>query len=240
MISIVIPTLNEEKCIRKTITSFGAHFAMPHEIIISDGHSTDKTLAIARECGATVVEYNEPKRQTIAEGRNAGAAQARGEYLVFLDADCTIPNPDHFFSVIMKHFEADPKLVAVNVAIHVEKQSRTTMDFLVYFFFNHYLQLLNNVFGFGMAAGEFQMIRKDVFDKLGGYNGKLVASEDVDLFARLSRAGRVKTVGGLTIYHTGRRAHKIGWPKLLSQWIVNSVSLFLRNKAHSKEWIPIR
>lgn len=241
MISIIIPTLNEEKYIGDTVRRLRDGFTLPHEIIISDGKSTDRTVELARTAGADkVVEFTDARRQTIAEGRNDGACAASGDYLVFLDADCTIPGPDHFFPSILAHFERDPELIAVNVAIRVLPEYETFADWAVYNLFNDFLWLVNNVLHIGMAAGEFQMIRKSAFDRVGGYNQALVASEDIDLFRRLSAIGRVRYEKGHVVYHTGRRAHKIGWPKLLSLWMLNSVSMMWKGRAFVGEWKPIR
>lgn len=240
MISIIIPTLNEESVIEKTLTSLRSKLTIPHEIIISDGHSKDRTAEIARKYADKVIVYAGEKRQTIAEGRNDGAKAGKGEFLVFMDADCTIKDPDPFFDKILKHFGRDPKLVAVNVAIRVLPEFETPADWVVFNLFNDYLWFVNDILHIGMSAGEFQMIRKEVFDRLGGYDPKLVASEDVDLFSRLSKVGCVRYEKGLVIYHTGRRAHKIGWPKLLSLWFLNTVSMMFRRRAFVKEWKPIR
>ena len=240
MISIIIPTLNEEKTLGNTLAKLRGRFSTPHEVIISDGKSSDRTVEIARAGADKVVAYDRPERQTIAQCRNDGARAAVGEFLVFLDADCTIPDPDVFFKKILAHFERDPELIAVNVAIRVLPEAETFADWAIYNLFNDYLWLMNNVLHVGMAAGEFQMMRTTAFKQVGGYNEKLVASEDIDLFARLSKVGKVRYEKGLVIHHTGRRAHKIGWPKLLSLWIMNAVSMWFRKKAFVSEWKPIR
>ncbi len=240
MISIIIPTLNEESVIADTINSLKSKLTIAHEIIISDGQSKDRTAEIARQAGAKVVEYTGSTRQTIAMGRNDGAKAATGEFLVFIDADCKILEPDKFFTRLLGQFAANPRLVAVNVAIRVLPGMETFSDKMVFTVFNDYLWILNNFFRIGMSAGEFQMMRKDVFDGLGGYNAKLVASEDVDMFSRLAKVGRVRFDKDLTIYHTGRRGHAIGWPKLLSLWLLNSVWMMTLGKAFVNEWKPIR
>ena len=242
MISIIIPTLNEESVLEKTLTSLRRGFTIPHEIIITDGHSKDRTIEIAKRLGAKVVEHDGSYRQTIAEGRNAGAAamDSSSKFAAFIDADCTIMEPDKFFGQILAHFERDPKLVAVNVAIRVLPEFETLSDKIIFSSFNRYLNFVNNFLHLGISAGEFQMIRREAFEKVGGYDPKLVAAEDVDMFRKLNSVGQVRFETGLTIYHTGRRAHKIGWPKLLSLWILNPVMMGLRGKAFSKEWKPIR
>ena len=239
MISIIIPTLNEESVISKTIRGLTSKLTLPHEIIVSDGKSTDRTVELARQAGAQVVEYGGTARQTIAMGRNAGAAAAKGQFLVFLDADCSIEDPDVFFTAALKEFD-DPKLTGLVSWISVLPEVATWADRLMYGLYNPYLAMLNNVFGVGVSGGEFQMMRRTDFDKIGGYNENLVASEDMDLLGRLAKLGRTKFDTKLVVFHTNRRGHKIGWPKMLYLWTANSISMMWRRKAYSKEWTVIR
>lgn len=238
MISIILPTLNEESVIEKTLTSL-RRLTIPHEIIISDGQSKDRTVEISKTLADKVLTYSGTKRQTIAEGRNAGAATAQGEFLAFLDADVTMPDPDKFFTEALARFN-DPKLTGLVAWIKVLPEMATLSDGIIFASYNRYLSILNNVFSLGVSGGEFQMMRKSDFQKIGGYREHLVASEDMDLLNRLSKIGRVRLDTKLVVFHTGRRAHKIGWPKLLFQWTANSLSMMTRNKAYSKEWEPIR
>jgi len=240
MISIIIPTLNEESVIEKTLTALKSGLKIPHEIIVTDGKSTDKTVEISRGIADKVVAFTDTRRQTIAEGRNDGARAASGEFLAFMDADCSFTDPNAFFESALRHFARDPMMVALTVAIRVLPEYETLADKIVYICFNKYLQILNNIFKIGISAGEFQMMRKRDFDAIGGYNQNLVASEDVDLFNRISKLGNIVFDHSLTIYQTGRRGHKVGWPKLLSIWIGNTISMMFRGKAISKEWKVIR
>ena len=88
-LSIVIPTLQEAKLLPDFLARFDRTVLERHgaEVIVSDGGSEDDTVGIAERWGATVVRHEGAHRQTIAEGRNAGAAIARGRILVFLNAD---------------------------------------------------------------------------------------------------------------------------------------------------------
>jgi glycosyltransferase involved in cell wall biosynthesis len=241
MISIIIPTLNEESVIEKTLLSL-KRLTLPHEVIISDGNSKDKTIEIAQRLADKVIVHTTPERQTIAAGRNAGAdaRSADCKYVIFIDADCQIMEPDRFFTKMIADFDQDPKLVAANVAIRVLPEFETLPDKLIFSSMNEYMWFVNNVLHLAVSAGEFQMFRNETFKAIGGYDPKLVAAEDVDIFQRMSKIGKVRFEKGLTIYHTGRRAHKIGWPKLLSLWIINPVWMMIRGKALSSEWKPIR
>ncbi|MEK9173222.1 MAG: glycosyltransferase [Patescibacteria group bacterium] len=239
MISIIIPTLNEEGAIGGTIRKLKDGLGqVPYEIIVSDGGSKDKTARIAEDLGVKV--FIDPKPGTIAKGRNEGAKRAAGAHLVFLDADVSIPDPEKFFKRLIGVFESKPEVVAATVGIRVLRELETWMDRLVFSSLNLFHLLSNNVFNFGRAAGEFQMIRSHVFKKLGGYREDLAASEDYDLFFRLSKTGRVVYVRDLTVYHTGRRAHKIGWPRLLLEWSRNAFMVTFFKRSHSKKWEVIR
>ena len=95
-LSVVIPAWNEAESLEETVDSISgalraneAH-GLAWEIIVCDNASTDDTPEIARRAGARVVY--EPERG-IAAARNAGARVARGEWLLFIDAD-THPPPE--------------------------------------------------------------------------------------------------------------------------------------------------
>jgi glycosyltransferase involved in cell wall biosynthesis len=240
MISIIIPTRNEEKIIGVTLLAFKNKLTLPHEIIVTDGASTDKTVEIAKTLADKVVEHKSSNRQTIAEGRNAGAGAATGEFLVFMDADCSLVDPDEFFKIALLDFK-DERLVALTGWIRVFPDQETFADKVIFNAQNFWMMFLNNVIHTGVSpGGEFQMMRADVFRKIGGFNANLVAAEDIELFGRLGKEGRIRLDRRLKVFHTGRRGHKIGWPKLLSLWFLNTVWMLLFKKAYVKEWKVIR
>lgn len=239
MISFVIPTLNEEETIENTLECL-SEFEGAHEIIISDGASTDRTVDICREYTDKVVVHDKPHRQTIAEARNAGAAVARGDYLVFLDADVIVPDVNEFFRIADGAFGSIDRLVALTGKYRVLPEVSTAADKYVFTMLGLQFLLQNNVLRVGAAGGEFQMITAEAFRSVGGFDEKLVAAEDMDLFRRLSRIGRTHFARQLTVYHSGRRAHSIGWPRLLWKWFSNSVSVFLFRRSVSREWEAIR
>jgi len=241
MISFIIPTLQEETVIEKILKNLKQVTVFDYEIIVSDGGSKDGTLAMAKKYANKVVENNTGKKQTIAIGRNAGAKVAAGQYLVFLDADVFIPNPNEFFLRALEDFKKIPNLLGLSGWVRVFKEMETWADFVGYVIVSDcmfYLQ--NNIFHTGATCGEFQMIRADVFRKLGGYKEHFTVTEDLDLFARIAILGRTQTDPKLLIYHTGRRPHKIGWPKLYWEWATNSFHATVFDKSHSKEWKVIR
>ncbi|MFA6274208.1 MAG: glycosyltransferase [Candidatus Paceibacterota bacterium] len=240
MISIIIPTLNEEKILDKTLSSLKKLTNYDYEIIVSDGYSTDKTVEIAKKYTNKIIVHDGKTRQTIGEGRNLGATIATGDFLVFMDADCLIINPNDFFQSALNYFQKNKSLVAFAPSIKVLPEFATRADKIFSYLINLNYQINSNVFHIGAAPGEFQMIKKTAFIHINGYNKKLVTGEDVDFFQRLSKIGKVKFKKDLIVWHTGRRAHKIGWPRLLSLYFINTIGIIFKGKSLSKEWKPIR
>ncbi len=237
-ISFIIPTYKEETTIEDTLKALRNNPPPGEfEIIVSDSESPDKTVALAKPYADKVIV--EP-RQGIAHGRNAGAKAATGDYLVFLDAGVEIHDINKFFGKLLKHFEEDPKLVAAAVAIKVDAAHATLNDKIIFGLLNFTFLIFNNVFHSGNASGKFQMIRTDAFRKLNGYREDLPAGEDNDMFRRLSQIGKTRFYADLTVFHSGRRGHKLGWPKLLYRWIKNGLWVRIVNKSPYKEWEEIR
>src|SRR3989338_5633968 len=86
--SFIIPAYNEEKYLGGCIKSVQSQAFKDYEIIVSYSSSKDKTLQMARAGGARIVHV--PKSFP-GRARNAAAKRARGDYLIFLDADVQIP-----------------------------------------------------------------------------------------------------------------------------------------------------
>lgn len=237
MISCVIPAHNEQEVIAKTLTVLRAGIgSIPHEIILSDDGSTDKTVERATLYADTIVQYGGEQPKTIGAARNRGAKRARFPILMFLDSDVHVRDPKTFFPSVLRHFESDPELVALTASTRVEPQSETWADKIVLGFFDAYYRAANNLFGFGLTHGKCMIVRADAFRRVGGFNERIVASEDADLFLQLSKIGKTMLDPSLRIYFSGRRAHVIGWPRLLWRWIMNGIGIVLFKRAYSKSW----
>src|SRR4051812_20390437 len=83
-ISVVVCAYNEEKHIGRLLSSLTRQTLRPGEIIVIDDGSRDRNGDIARQAGAIVCRQ---LHRGPAVGRNAGAARASGDILVFLDGD---------------------------------------------------------------------------------------------------------------------------------------------------------
>ncbi len=234
--SIIIPTLNEEEYLGAMLQSIRAKLTdYEYEIIVSDGGSWDKTVETAKKY-ATVLEYKNIERKTIAWQRNRGAQIARGEFLVFMDTSVNIPEPNNFFRRALARFEKDPKLVALAPKIRIFPKKETFADIFFGVLFNYIFWLENNVLGIGAAPGKFQMIKKEAFKKVGGFREDLVVAEDLDIFGRLAKIGHTRLDLRLTVYHSGRRIHMIGWTRLLWLWTKNFFVYTFLGRSITKDW----
>lgn len=237
-LSIVIPAREEEKAIAATIAQFKNALTVPHEIIVSDARSKDRTVAVARETAHIVVVFD-GTRHTAGIGRNDGAKVAMGEFVAFVDADVSIHDPDAFFTRALAHFD-DPKVVGVCGPQRALPSVETWADRLSFGYLNFVIRLQNNALHKGEASGKFMLVRREAWQRVNGFREDIHTREDADFFYRLSRIGRTVFDPSLMIYHGARRAHRLGWARLWYIWTVNTIYFALTDKSLAEDWAPIR
>ncbi|MDO8741451.1 MAG: glycosyltransferase [Candidatus Woesearchaeota archaeon] len=237
MISIILPTFNEEHTIESSLRQFiKLKKKFDLELIVSDGGSTDNTVKIAKKLVDKIVVHQKSWVKTISEGRNKGAAKAKGDIIIFFDADVRLENPEKFFNAVIEKFK-DPKIVGATCRTRAHLDEEKTFDRIFYSTMSSYIMFLNFI-GVGASWG-CQMVRKKTFDKLKGYDCYLVAGEDFEFFHRLAKEGRIYFFNKLIIRKSPRRFRKLGYPRVLWQWFLNYLFSFF-GKAYSKEWKPVR
>ena len=239
-ISIIIPTLQEEKLIARTLAQFTPELREQFslEVIVSDGGSRDKTVCLARAGADTVVGCDHAPKENISIGRNRGARASSGEILMFFNADVLIEDPAVFFPLMIDAIARNGTAAATcNVLIYPDEENTT--DRLFHSFFNWYFHLLNRL-GMGMGRGECHVVSRAVFDRIGGYNEALAAGEDYELFARLRRTGQIDFRKNLNVYESPRRYRKFGYFRISLLWFLNAMSVFLFHHSMVKEWKPVR
>src|SRR5512137_80909 len=108
MISVIIPTFNEEENIAQCLVSL-SHQTIPrneYEIIVVDGGSKDNTCEIARKYADVVFTQTSKK---VGGARNDGVMAAKGDIIATTDADCILP-PD-WIKRVAENFASNPGLV---------------------------------------------------------------------------------------------------------------------------------
>lgn len=238
--SLIIPALNEEKLIADTLAQFTPDLRKKFniEIIVSDGGSTDRTLQIAEGSADSILQPVKGEKQNISKGRNSGARHASGKYLFFLNADTRIADVNSFFENTLALLE-DPTIAALTMKFKVFPQEKKLSDSIFHSVYNNYVYVLNKL-GMGMGRGECQIVKKELFEKIRGYNETLAAGEDFDLYRRIKKFGKIKYIRKLIVYESPRRYRKYGYRKVLWDWTKNSISVVLKNRSVSDTWDPVR
>jgi glycosyltransferase involved in cell wall biosynthesis len=243
-LSIVIPTKNEAKYIDRTLAQFtGRLDRYALEVIVSDANSTDGTAEIVREYAARYGDRHfklvqAQGKQNIAIGRNLGAAAATGDILFHMDADVIIPQQERFFEEVLRTF-ARPEVVAATVPLRVYPEETRLSDRFYHVFMNMVIRL-SFLAGVYLAKGECQLVRRRVFEKIGGYNEKIVAGEDCNLFYRLSKEGHISYLWRLRVQHSPRRFRQFGYLGISWIYLREGLSLLFLRKSYAKEWTPVR
>lgn len=239
MVSVIIPVLNEQSLVERTLRVFAELRAVyPIEIIVSDGGSTDATITIAEQYADCIVQHTAPHKQTIAEGRNRGAEQARGDLLIFINGDTVPAYPERFISAVCA-WHSTAREYALACPVHIAPHERGLSDTLFHGAYNWYVRALNTL-GFGMGRGECQVLRKKDFKRVGGYNQTLVAGEDFDLYRRVRAMGRIGWNADMLVFESPRRFRKYGYGYVLRTWTANALAVLLTGKAISQYWEEVR
>ncbi len=241
LISIIIPTLNEEKLLPsllKQLTDKSLREKLNYEIIISDGGSSDRTLSIAKKFADKIIEHKGNPKQKISEGKNLGAKVSSGDILVFLCADCRLQNPERFFEYVEKFRKS--KYSAATFWFDVFPEEKKISDILFHTFFNYFIWFLNKIIHDGMGRGECQVIKREIFEKVKGFDETLVAGEDYDLYERISEIGKIDVNFNIKVFESPRRYRRYGYIKILWMWFKNSLRVYKILKTQVEEWQEIR
>ncbi len=177
-LSIVIPALNEEGLLGRTLASISS---LAHEIIVVDGGSNDRTLEIARQYTPHALS-SERGRGT---QQHSGACHTQGDALLFLHADTTLPED---FKEMALEILSDPKVAFGAFRLSIFPPT-PTLNLVA-----HLANLRSRILKMPYGDQALFMRRKDYF-RVGGFKD-LPIMEDVDLVRRLNGIGRFKLAQG--------------------------------------------
>lgn len=175
-ISIIIPALNEEKFIAKTIQSVKSGFNI--EIIVVDGGSSDNTVEIAESEGAKVIKSKPPRSAQM----NRGAEESKGEILFFLHGDTIIPSG---YELTIRGTFDYPEICAGAFKFKLDEESKSFK--IIENLANFRSEFLKMPYG---DQGIF--LKKKLFQKIGGYP-EIPIMEDFELIRKIRRYGDIFT-----------------------------------------------
>jgi cellulose synthase/poly-beta-1,6-N-acetylglucosamine synthase-like glycosyltransferase len=185
LVSVIIPAHNAEGTIRQCLDALvgQSYPADSYEVIVVDDGSTDKTGTIVQDYA---VKYIRQENQGPAAARNKGAEEARGEIILFTDADC-VADAD-WIQEMLRPFE-QPEVMAVKGAYRTNQKSLTAR--FAQLEFEERFELLKRADSIDMVDTYSAGFRKEIFLKLGGFDTSFPAAnnEDTELSYRMSALG---------------------------------------------------
>lgn len=161
-VSIIIPTLNEEKGIKDTIQEIPDSIKAYSEIIVVDGLSEDNTTLEAEKASAKILLEKKKGKGT---AMRSGANYARGEFLIFMDGDGTYPSdaiPQ--FVELLEEYD----LVIGNIIPFLKTMKGKQIEQLYVYFSTKLTNLLFSIFGIALEdpLDGMRAIRKTDFERL--------------------------------------------------------------------------
>jgi biofilm PGA synthesis N-glycosyltransferase PgaC len=191
-VSVLIPAFNEEVVIGEAVRAALRLDYPDFEVLVLDDGCTDETAARAREAGEgdpRLRVLRDPTNRGKAERLNSGSRQARGDYLLVIDADAQV-HP-RALRVLVGRLEASPGTAAVAGDPRVTNRGSLlaalqTLEFSAVIGLIRRTQALSG--SVGVIAGIIGLFRREAMLGVGGYDGRM-ATEDIELTYRLLLAG---------------------------------------------------
>lgn len=240
-LSVVVCAHNEAGYLGACLHSLLAQSRPPDEIIVVNNDSSDATGSVAAAiAGVQVVD--EPRRGLVV-ARETGRRAAKGDILVYVDADCRAPF--QWLEKIERRFLKRPSLIAMSAP---------------YRFYDWHLRgrvliraydvtvapltqtLVKYVLGIGTVfyGGNFA-VRRTALDQIGGFDTSIeFHGEDTNLGRRLHAIGRVELVGDCFLFTSARRYRAMGTWAVVRLYVRNFVSEVLHHRPKDTTHLDVR
>lgn len=233
-ISIIIPTYNEEKYIKTTLESIKKQPYKDIEVIIADSNSSDSTRELARKTypGVRIVLK---KERGVGIACNAAAKAAKGELILFIDADTSITKD------LLESYEAafrDKEVIAATGPI-IPLEKTTKAIELGYKIVSVYTVKLFMEIGKPSTISSNLMVRKSGYLKLGGFSTTMNTYYDWDLSNRMGKVGKIVFVENAVAKTSVRRIKKWGMFKYFAFHTGNVIRYNLFHEP-KQDYEPIR
>lgn len=193
LVSTIIPTYNRRDLVQRAIESVLAQDVGVEEVIVVDDGSTDGTAEALRARYGERITCLRQANAGVSAARNAGMAAARGQFLALLDSD-DLWTPDKTRRQLAL-FEADPSLGMVLCDV-----DRVNADGAYYDTFHRREVIAQDGWAFApllrnpSLVPASAMLRREVFETVGGFDTTLRTAEDIDFHLRVARRWRIGVV----------------------------------------------
>lgn len=212
LVSVIVPTKNSVEFLEACLESIKNQNYKNIEIIVVDNNSKDNTKKIALKYTKKVFEKG-PERSI---QRNFGANKAKGKYILFIDSDMTVER-----KVIQECVEKFEKYPKVGGLIIPEKSIGES--------FWAKCRKLEKTFYEGVGWIEAaRFYRKNIFDRVGGFDPKLISGEDWDLSSRVEKELKISRIKSFVLHNEGKVSltkivkKKYYYSKHISKYLIKS------------------
>lgn len=217
-VSVIIPTFNEEKYLPKLLRSLKEQSVLPREVIVVDAYSVDNTRKIAKSFGCKVIDGGVP-----AKARNLGAKLAKEQMLIFLDSDVVLPKS--FLEKTIKEMETRDLDIA---SCYIKPISRLKIDEWLHTITNYYLKVTSEFHPH--VPGFCIFVKKDLHNKINGFDETLILAEDHDYVQRASKIGNFSYLKSYKIPVSVRRLAEDGRVKIALKYVAVELHLLFLGK----------
>jgi len=199
MLSIIIPTLNEENYLPRLLNCIKKQNFKDYEIIVADANSKDRTREIAKDFGCKIVMGGLP-----AKGRNKGAKIIKGNLILFLDADALLP--EDFLEKTLKEFKQRNLDIASFILTPISKRKYPKILFNI--FYNYPLRFFEKKWAHAMIA---ILVKNNLHESLKGFDEGIKIGEDHYYVQQGSKLGKFGVIKTTEIFTSLRRFRREGW-----------------------------
>ncbi len=235
-LSLVIPAYNEEKylgaCLAAALEHGRGRF---REIVVVDNGSTDGTAEVARKYpGVTVVR--EPRKGT-GFARDTGWRATTAPLIAFLDADTHLR--PRWVDRVHRAFHREPALACITGPYWFYDLPLANA---VLIWLNWHFAYVGNLFTGTLVVGGNFVIRRDVLEKMNGFDTTITFhGDDVDIGRRAAKFGTVRLSFKIILDSSGRRYRALGTLRTLGLYIKNGfIGAFHAVPKYTSEYFEIR
>ncbi len=206
LISVIIPTLNEEVLLPRLLECFKNQTVKEFEVIVADGGSKDKTIQHAKAYEAHLqLIINQSKGKNVASQRNIGAGRAKGGYLFFIDADSAVTPT--CIEDIRREINKNPHGVYLG---YVRPDGTSPVLHAGYMIANAFVRL-SQLLPRPLCSVGSMIIDKELFYKIGKYEEDIYIGEDHNIVRKAKESGaKVHCIYNVKITFSLRRVKQEG------------------------------
>jgi len=227
-LSLIIPALNEEKFLPRLLSSLAEQTKMDFDVVVVDGSSKDKTVEVAQsfQSKLPMLQVIVSEKASLPLQRNIGARATSGDWLAFVDAD-SILLP--YFVERLEWFIRERKPALFTSWFRPD--SEVSGDAIFTLISNLFVEG-SIVFNRPIAPGPLTVVKRDVFDLVGGYNESITFfGEDYDFTQRVSAREFPLQILRETLYVLSlRRVRKEGKLRFMRQYAKASLLVLLTKR----------